>query len=186
MRKNYRKSRARQEPARQYRINQLITAPQVRLIDEQDEHIGVVSLQEALARAVAAEGDLVEIQPQADPPVCRIADFKRLKYSMDKEWRKQRAKQKKVEIKCIRLSLRIGEHDLAVRQEQAKKFLEQNDKVKIELGLRGRERQHGALAREIIRKFIDTLKTEHALNIAAEGDVNFQGGRLSIVIGLKT
>ena len=186
MRKNYRKSRARQEPARRYRVNQMITAPQVRLIDDGDEHIGVVSIEEALARAQAAEGDLVEIQPQANPPVCRIADFKRLKYSMDKEWRKQRAKQKKIEVKCIRLSLRIGEHDLAVRQEQAKKFLEQNDKVKIELGLRGRERQHGALAREIIRKFIETLKTDHALNVSAEGDIGMQGGRLSTVIGIKT
>lgn len=164
----------------------MITAPEVRLIDDNDEHIGVVSLQEALQRAVAAEGDLIEIQPQANPPVCRISDFKRLKYSMDKEWRKQRAKQKKVEVKCIRLSLRIGEHDLAVRQEQAKKFLEQNDKVKIELGLRGRERQHGALAREIIKKFIDALKADNKLNIAAEGDISFQGGRLSIVIGIKT
>lgn len=186
MRKNYRKSRARQEPARQYRINQMITAPQVRLIDENDAHIGVVSLQEALARATTAEGDLVEIQPQADPPVCRIADFRRLKYSMDKEWRKQRAKQKKVEIKCIRLSLRIGEHDLAVRKEQAKKFLEQNDKVKIDLGLRGRERQHGQLAREIIQKFIESLKKEHNLSVTTDGTITMQGGRLSVVIGLKT
>ncbi len=185
MRKNYRKSRARQEPARQYRINHQITAPQVRLIDENDGHIGVVGLPEALQLALDAECDLVEIQPQADPPVCRITDFHKLKYSLDKEWRKQRAKQKKVEVKCIRLSLRIGEHDLAVRLAQAKKFLEQNDKVKIELALRGRERQLGTLAREIIRKFIDTLKTKELLQITTEGDINMQGGKLNVVIGLK-
>ncbi|MEK7649133.1 MAG: translation initiation factor IF-3 [Patescibacteria group bacterium] len=185
MRKNYRKSRARQEPARQYRINRQITALQVRLIDDQDAHIGVMPLAEALQRATDSECDLVEIQPQADPPVCRLTDFNKLKYSLDREWRKQRAKQKKVEVKCIRLSLRIGEHDLAVRMAQAKKFLEQNDKVKIELALRGRERQLGTLAREIIRQFIDTLKTKENLQIATEGDVNMQGGKLNIVIGLK-
>lgn len=184
MRKNYRKSKSRIAPSRQYRINAMITASEVRLLDENDEHIGVVALEDALRKAREAECDLVEIQPAADPPVCRITDYNKLKYSLEKEWRKQRAHQKKVETKCIRLSLRIGEHDLEVRRNQAIKFLEGNDKVKIEIALRGRERQHTQLAKEIIQQFIHSLK-KGDLAIAVDGDVSIQMGRLSATIGLK-
>lgn len=184
MRKNYRKSKSRIAPSRQYRVNTAITADKVRLLDENDEHIGIVSIEDALRKAREAECDLVEIQPAADPPVCRITDYNKLKYSLEKEWRKQRAHQKKVETKCIRLSLRIGEHDLEVRRGQAKKFLEGNDKVKIEIALRGRERQHTQLAKEIIQRFIDSLKKE-GFALTAEGDVSIQMGRLSATIGLK-
>lgn len=160
--------------------------PEVRLIDENDVHIGVVSIQEALEKARALEIDLVEIQPQANPPVCKIIDLGKLKYSEEKELRKQKAKQKKTEVKGIRLSLRIGQHDIAVRIAQAKKFLEQDDKVRVELGLRGRERQHGALARKIIEDFVKAIEQEHGIPIYIETPVSMQGGRLSIIIGKKT
>lgn len=184
MRKNYRKAVI--QPKRQYRSNEAITVPEVRLIDENDLHIGVVPLHEALEKARVLEIDLVEIQPQAHPPVCKIIDLGKLKYSEEKELRKQKAKQKKTEIKGIRLSLRIGQHDIAVRLAQAKKFLEQNDKVRVELGLRGRERQHGALARKIIEDFIKAIEQEHGIHIFIETPVSMQGGRLSVIIGKKT
>jgi translation initiation factor IF-3 len=184
MRKNYRKAVV--QPKRQYRINEAITVPEVRLIDEHDTHIGVVSTQEARAQARGMELDLVEIQPQANPPVCKIIDFGKLKYSEEKELRKQKAKQKKTEVKGIRLSLRIGQHDIAVRLAQAKKFLEQNDKVRVELGLRGRERQHGALARKIIEDFVKAIEQEHGIPTYVEAPISMQGGRLSVIIGKKT
>lgn len=184
MRKNYRRA-APQPQTKSYRTNRAITAPEVRLLDENDEHVGVVPLEEALKRAAASELDLIEIEPKANPPVCRIMDHGRLKYTLEKEMRKAKARQKKVEVKGIRLSLRIGAHDRDVRIAQSKKFLEQNDKVKIEMSLRGRERAHGDLAREIIAQFIALIKEQVEGTIIVESPISVQGGRLNTIIGLK-
>ncbi len=183
MRKNYRKSRV-DEVKRDYRINEAITAPEVRLIDENDGHKGVVSLQEALEISRTAELDLVEIEPKGNPPVCKIIDYGRLKYSQEKELKKQRAKQKKVEVKGVRLSLRISEHDLDVRLLQAARFLEQNDKIRIEIVLRGRERQRGDMARDIIKQFVKDLESK-GFPLGVESPITIQGGRLSTVLGAK-
>ncbi|MBI4268653.1 translation initiation factor IF-3 [Candidatus Uhrbacteria bacterium] len=184
MRKNYRRA-APVPQTKSYRTNRAITAPEVRLLDENDEHIGVVPLEEALRRAAESELDLIEIEPKANPPVCRIMDHGRLKYSLEKEMRKQKARQKKVEVKGIRLSLRIGAHDREMRINQSKKFLEQNDKVKIEMALRGRERAHADLARTIISQFIESVKASVEGTIVIESPVSVQGGRLNTIIGLK-
>ncbi len=183
MRKNYRKAKPT-EQKKQYRTNGAITAPEVRLIDETEGHIGVVPLEEALARAQELECDLIEIEPTAQPPVCKIMDYGRLKYNLEKELRKQKARQKKTEVKGIRLSLRIGQHDLEVRLKQAQRFLEEDDKVKLEMILRGRERQHTELAKEIIGNFVATL-AERNVPAAMEGPISVQGGRLSTIIGTK-
>lgn len=182
MRKNYR--RAPVVPKRRYRINEQITAEKVRLIDDSEEHVGVVTLQEALERAKAAEMDLIEINPSADPPVCQINDFGRVRYMEEKELRKQKAKQKKVEVKGLRLTVRIGKHDLDVRVKQAKSFLEQNDKVKIEIVMRGRERQHTELAKEVLGTFLAALQ-EEGLAIITESQPTLQGGRMSTIIAAK-
>jgi len=116
----------------------------------------------------------------AQPPVVKIVDYSKLRYQEEKERRKERAKQKKIEIKGIRLSLRIGEHDTEVRVNQAKKFLEQGDKVKVEVILRGRERQHTHLAKSNIDKFIEAVKA--AVPIMIEQPISMQGGRLSVLI----
>ncbi|MBI4272386.1 translation initiation factor IF-3 [Candidatus Uhrbacteria bacterium] len=184
MRKNYRKSRADDLPKRDYRLNEAISASEVRLIDENGEHKGVVSLQEALLLAHATELDLVEIEPTAKPPVCKIIDFGRLRYAQEKELKKQRARQKKVEVKGIRLSLRIGDHDRGIRVAQSVKFLEQNDKVRLEVVLRGRERQRGDMARELIQNFIKDLESK-GLALLIESPITMQGGKMSAVLGLK-
>jgi len=182
MRKNYR--RAPVQPKRQYHLNEQITAEKVRLIDESDQHIGVVSLTEALERALAAEMDLIEINPSADPPVCQINDFGRVRYMEEKELRKQKAKQKKVEVKGLRLSVRIGKHDLDVRVKQAMSFLEDNDKVKLEIVMRGRERQHTELAKEVLQTFLGALQ-EEGLAVITESQPTLQGGRMSTIIAAK-
>lgn len=184
MRKNYRKSRADDLPKKNYRLNEAIFAPEVRLIDDAGEHKGIVSIQEARAQAQTAELDLVEIEPTAQPPVCKIIDFGRLRYSQEKELKKQRARQKKVEIKGVRLSLRIGDHDRGVRMSQAAKFLEQNDKIRLEVVLRGRERQRGDMAKEIIEKCIKELEGK-GFSLVIESPITQQGGKMSAVVGEK-
>ncbi len=173
------------QPKKRYLINAFITAPEVRVLTEEGEHLGVLPIAEALAKAQERELDLVEIEPTGTPPVCRITDYGRFQYQKEKDQQKQKVKQKKTEIKGIRLSLRIGQHDLEVRMNQARKFLEQNDKVKLEMVLRGRERQHIPLARKILEHFVDTLKTTHGMQVSMDEQIAMQGGRMSAVIGIK-
>lgn len=184
MRKNYRRAQRDTRQKKDYKTNAAITAPEVRLIDENGEHAGVLTLEKAIARAQELEMDLIEIEPTAQPPVCKIMDFGKLRYEMDKEMRKQKAHQKKTEVKGIRLSLRIGQHDRDTRLGQAQKFLEQNDKVKLEMVLRGRERQHTDLAKSIITDFIASLE-KRGLTVVLESPVSIQGGRLNAIIGPK-
>ena len=184
MRKIYRRA-VTQAPTRIYRTNKAITASEVRLLDEGNEHIGVVKIEEALQRATDKELDLVEIEPKANPRSARSWTTGSSNTRREKELRKQKAKQKKVEVKGVRLSLRIGEHDLDMRLSQAQRFLEHNDKVRIEMVLRGRERQRGDLARIIIQQFIEGLKSRIAGTIAVDSPVTAQGGRLNTIIGLK-
>ncbi len=183
MRKTYR--RPLEKPTKKYRTNEEITAPEVRVIDDNGDYLGVLSIEDALTRARSNEMDLIETDPKAEPPVCKITDKGRFQYQQEKDMRKAKAKQKTMEVKGIRLSLRIGQHDLEIRQKAAKKFLEQNDKVKIELVLRGRERQHIPAAKQIILDFMNVLKDVHGLPVAMDETIGIQGGRVSAVIGLK-
>lgn len=178
MRKSYHRHREPASPALQYKINHKIIAPEVRLIDETGTMIGVVSLPQALERAAEAEMDLIEVSPKAEPPVCKIMDFGSFKYQKEKEMKTQKAKQKAVEIKGLRLSLKIGEHDLNIRLKQAEKFLADGDKVRIEMTLKGRERQHTSRGREIIDGFSRSL----AAVAKVEQPFTNQGGKLSIII----
>lgn len=168
---------------KKYRTNQYIKSPQVRLIDETGQNIGVVSTSEALTMAQERGLDLVEVSPLAQPPVVKIINYNKLKYQEEKERRKEKAKQKKIEVKGIRLSLRISDHDKEVKAKQAEKFLKQEDKIKIEMILKGRERQHFNLAREIINKFINSIN--QLVETVVEQPLNVQGGKLSVVIAKK-
>jgi len=154
--------------------------PEVRLIDETGQNIGVTSTTDALTRAQDLGLDLVEVSPLADPPVAKIVDYAKLKYEEEKERRKEKAKQKKIEIKGIRLSVRIGAHDMDVRLKQALNFLEDGDKIKIELILRGRERRQTDLAKETVEKFVTALRQNREIRI--EQPIKIMGGRLSAII----
>lgn len=181
MRKIYRSKKIKGPPTG-YRINERILAPQIKLIDENGEMMGVVSTNEALKTAQERGLDLVEISPIAVPPVAKIMDYGSFKYKLEKRIQKQKAKQKKIETKGIRLSLGISEHDREVKFNQAKKFIDQGDKLKIELPLKGREHQHTNLAREQIFKFIDDLKKEPGYNIIVEQPLAKAGGKLIMII----
>ena len=163
-----------------FNANEKILAPEVRVIDEKDEMLGVMTTVKALALAQERGADLVEVNPRAEPPVCRFLDFGQFKYQKEKEARKQKAQSAEVEIKGIRLSLRIGDHDLETRHQQAKKFFERGDKVKADLPLRGREKAFREGAKEVIERFIALLKTDYPLRI--EQPITYQNGRMTVIL----
>ncbi len=161
-------------------INEKIRAPEVRVLDAEGKLLGVLKLEEALAVAKAKELDLVEVSPKANPPVCKILDYGQFKYQKEKEARKQKAQSKEVDIKGVRLTFKIGIGDFNVRVNQAKKFLDRGDKVKVELPLRGREKAHRDVAVALVNRFITTLKEEYALR--TEQAPTYQSGRISAII----
>lgn len=167
-----------------YRVNeQLRVIPEIRVIDENGAHIGVLHSEKALALARERGYDLVEVSPKENPPIARLLDFGQFKYEKEKEARKQKARSHNVEVKGVRLSLRIGSHDMEVRREQAKRFLEKGDKVQVEIVLRGRERQFTDLAKGVMDKFVKLIKQDFEINI--EQPFAKQGGRLTMVVGRK-
>jgi translation initiation factor IF-3 len=136
----------------------------------------------ALSMAMDAELDLVEVNPLGNPPVVKIMDYGQFKYEKEKKAHKQKVQQKKVETKVIRLSIRIGKHDLKVREEQAASFLQKGHKLKIELILKGRERQHPEIAHERIGDFVRELEKIEGLKIAKEQDLTRMGGTYTIIL----
>jgi len=180
MRRTY--HRAQPQVTKNYRVNEYIHSPEVFLIDENGAQVGITPTRIAIQMARDLELDLVEVNPTATPPVAKIIDFGQFKYKKEKEAQKQKVHQRKIELKGIRLSLRISQHDLDIRLEQAKKFLEKGNKLKIELGLRGRERQRWSKAIEIIKNFVSLLESDSELKLAREQDLTNQGGRFSIIL----
>ncbi len=151
------------------------------LIDERGTSVGTISTAEALRMAQERGFDLVEVAPYAKPPVCKLLDFGAYQYRLEKQERKAKAHQKRVEVKGVRISFKIGDHDLAVRQETAKRFLSEGHKVKIEMILRGREFAHQDRARENVREFIAAMGD----GIYVEQPLNKQGNKLFCIIGKK-
>jgi translation initiation factor IF-3 len=149
---------AQQAPAREGpRINDEIRVPQVRLIDDAGEMIGVMSAREALIRAYDAGLDLVEISPNAVPPVCKILDYGKYKYEQQKKANEARKKQKVVEIKEIKVRPNIDDHDYDVKMKQMKNFIGGGDKVKVTLRFRGREMAHQELGVKVLERIRSDL-----------------------------
>ena len=146
------------------RVNEEIRIPQVRLIDQDGEMQGVLTVREAMQRAFAVGLDLVEISPNADPPVCKILDFGKFKYEQQKKKNEAKKKQKVIEIKEIKVRPNIDENDYQVKLRAMKTFIEEGDKVKVTLRFRGREMAHqdiGVRVLERIRSEMDpTSKVE--------------------------
>lgn len=139
------------------RINRRINAREVRLIDEEGTQVGIVSTREAMAMAEERGLDLVEVAPNAIPPVCRIMDYGKFRYEQTKKEREARKNQKQVELKQIRLEPKTDDHDLDVKAKQARRFLMDGDKVKFNLRFRGREIFHPEIGREILEQMSERL-----------------------------
>lgn len=140
------------------RINDRIRATEIRLIGAEGENVGVVSPERALVMAEDAGLDLVEISPNANPPVCKIMDYGKFKYETQKKEAEARKKQKTIEIKEIKFRPNTDNHDYEVKMRNVFKFLENGDKVKITLRFRGREMAHQELGRQLLERVAEDTK----------------------------
>lgn len=145
------------------RINDRIRAREVRVIDESGEQLGIVSLAEALAAARGRDLDLVEVAPNAVPPVCRLLDYGRYKYEQTKRERETRKHQKTAELKEVRLTPKTDEHDLLFKTRAIQRFLEEGDKVKVTVKFKGRELAHPQLGRQVLDFIANSLKSAAAV-----------------------
>lgn len=165
-----------------YRINDRIRAQKVRLIIADGENIGVVSLKEAQTLAEEADLDLVEVAPNADPPVCRIIDYGKFIYERTKKEKEARRAQKKVEIKEIRMRPKTTEHHRSFKVQNARRWLEEGKKVKVRIRFRGRERDYPEIGLEDLREIAADLQ-----DIAVvEQSPAFEGRTLLMVLAPDT
>ncbi|MDD5922971.1 MAG: translation initiation factor IF-3 [Eubacteriales bacterium] len=137
------------------RINEEIRAKELRIIAQDGQMVGIMSRREALALAEESNLDLVEISPNANPPVAKILDYSKYRYEIQKRQKEAKKKQKTIQVKEIRLSTFIEEHDIQTKAKTAIKFLTNGDKVKVSLRFRGRERDYVNKGREVMNSFAD-------------------------------
>ncbi len=142
---------------RKNRLNDEITAPEVRLIDQEGEQAGVVSLEQAIEAADEAGLDLVEIQPNAEPPVCRIMDFGKFIFDQKKQQQAAKKKQKQVHVKEVKFRPGTGEGDYQVKLRNLIRFLNDGDKTKVTMRFRGREHAHRELGLEVLKRIESDL-----------------------------
>ena len=139
------------------RINERIRVPQIRLIGAKGEQIGIVPVDEGIRRAREEGLDLVEVAPLAKPPVCRMLDFGKYLYALSKKEKEARKKHKTIDVKEIKLTSKIEEHDYQTKLSHAKRFLERGDRVKLTLFFRGREIAHMEFGQRMVDRFISDL-----------------------------
>lgn len=163
------------------RINQAIRSPEVRVINFDGEMIGIFSVPDALRKAQSAGYDLVEIVPNAKPPVCKIMDYGKYKYEAQKKAHEARKKQKVVVLKEIKIRPNIDKHDLGIKLKSAKSFLEEGDKVKFSMRFRGREISH----KEIGLQVIEQVKTTLADDSRIEQEPKFEGMQVIMILAPK-
>ena len=162
-------------------INEKIRDKEIRLIGEDGEQLGIMSTREAMKLAAEAELDLVKIAPTAKPPVCKIIDYGKYKYELTRKEKEAKKKQKTVDVKEVRLSPNIDTNDLNTKVNNAKKFIQKGNKVKVTLRFRGREMAHMQTSKHILDDFADMLK-----DIAVvEKPTKLEGRSISMVLTEK-
>ena len=160
------------------RINAQIAVPTVRLVKEDGTMVGVKPTREALQMAADAGLDLVEVSPNADPPVCKILDFGKYKYQEQKKKNEARKKQKVIEVKEIKLRPTTDEHDYEVKMRSVTRFLEEGDKVKVTLRFRGRELAHTYLGMQVL----DKVRAKFEGVAKVEQEPRFEGKQVIMVM----
>ena len=163
------------------RVNGAIRAPQVRCIDPDGEQLGVLDTRDAISKAEDFGLDLVEVQPNVDPPVCKILDYGKYKYEAQKRANEARKKQKIIEVKEIKLRPNIDEHDYQVKMRNVVKFLSGGDKVKVTLRFRGREMAHQELGANVLTRVRE--ETEEIAKI--EAMPKMEGRQMIMVLAPK-
>ncbi len=162
-------------------MNHQIDNKTVRLIDADGVNVGVVDRETALRKADEAGLDLVEISPNADPPVCKILDIGKYKYEEQKRKNEARKKQKVIEVKEIKLRPNIDDHDYEVKMRAMKRFLEEGDKVKVTLRFRGREMAHMELGHQLLAR----VKADFEESAKVEQDPRSEGRQIVMVVAPK-
>ena len=162
-------------------MNGAIRAPQVRCIDPDGEQLGVLDTREAISKAEDFGLDLVEVQPNVDPPVCKILDYGKYKYEAQKRANEARKKQKIIEVKEIKLRPNIDEHDYQVKMRNVVRFLSGGDKVKVTLRFRGREMAHQELGANVLTRVRE--ETEEIAKI--EAMPKMEGRQMIMVLAPK-
>jgi translation initiation factor IF-3 len=137
------------------RVNNQIRAKEVRLIDNEGEQIGIKSKDEALRTAEERGFDLVEVAPQANPPVCKIMDYGKYKYEQAKKRQKQKKNQNVMKVKEVQMGVKIQDHDFNVKLKQARRFLNDKNKVKVRIRFRGREMVHKNIGYDLMDRLIE-------------------------------
>ncbi|RYG69943.1 translation initiation factor IF-3 [archaeon] len=169
-------------------INELIKAPEVRVIaqsEDEDEHgevmLGIFPIEEALEMAKQKEQDLVLINENADPPVCKIIDYGKHKYVLEKKKKDNQKRQVRSDIKEVKMSVKIDDHDFDVRLRAALRFLEEGDRVKAIVQFKGREMQYTALGQEVLLRMLDKMQTA----VVVESPPKLEGRSMMMILGPK-
>ncbi len=163
------------------RVNASIIAKEIRVVGADGEMRGVMTVKEGIALAEEAGLDLVEISPNAEPPVCKVLDYGKYKFEMQKKAAEARKKQKVIELKEIKLRPNIDDHDFGIKMKAAKGFLEEGDKVKITLRFRGREMAHQEVAHQVIAK----VRAELDAYSKVESEPSFEGRQMIMILAAK-
>jgi len=177
----YKTSEGRGISSKKNRVNDQIRVKEVRLIDENEAHVGIIPLAEALDRAHTAGLDLVEVSPAAEPPVCKIMDYGKFLYTQAKKEREARKSQKQIEVKEIRLRPKTTEHHRSFKVRDARRWLQSGMKVRVRIRFRGREITYPEIARDLL--------TQIAEELSDVGDVeqwpNLEGRTMLMVLAPK-
>ncbi len=168
--------------SKENKINEEIRDRELRVIDENGEMLGIMSRDQALSLAEEKKLDLVNISPNAKPPVCKILDYGKYRYEMQKREKEDKKKLKTIQVKEIRLSTFIEEHDIQVKAKTACKFLQEGDKVKVSLRFRGRERDYTAKGRDVMNKFAECCSEVGTV----DKKPTFEGRSLTMFLAPKT
>jgi len=146
---------------RELSVNEGIRDKEVRVIDVNGEQLGIMSPKKALEIAQQKDLDLVMVAPNAKPPVCRIMDYGKYRFDMAKREKEARKHQRTINVKEVRLSANIEEHDMGVKAKHADKFLKAGDKVKVSIRFRGREMAHTSIGYDVMNRFVEMITQEH-------------------------
>ena len=163
------------------RINEMIRVREVRLIDDEGNQLGIVATQEALKMAKDRDLDLVEVSPNANPPVCKILDYGKYKFEQEKKLRDSKKNQKVLKLKEIRMQPKIGSGDLDTKAKHIQEFLDEGDKVKVTIRFRGRELAHTELGYDVLNEVLKRLTSAYNIDKPAAMD----GRNMSMTISSK-
>lgn len=164
--------------AKDYRINQNIRVPRVRLVDDQGQQLGIMLTRDALSLAQERDLDLVEVAPNSDPPVCRLLDYGKFRYLQSTKEREVRKTQKASALRQVRFRPRIGAHDIAAKERLVKRLLDGGAKVKVNVMFRGREMDHPELGMNLLRRVTEDLSEGAKI----EQPPSMEGRMMSIVL----